>query len=898
MKLVRTKQKKAKINKKGKNGGGGKGQNGGGGKGQNGGVGKGKKGSKGKGKLTKEEKQRLKAGKRNDDSDSEFSYRSVVSAGGTRHVRRRRKRADGTYSDSDSYHSSQDEDGEERRRQRRKERGELESDTVDSSNPNTSNGSKDHYHDGDSDYSYASEVSEGGTRYEVKRKRLRDEEGNIIGYGEKEAAGDNLSDTESVKTRRGSMDGSFVKDRINVEDVLGPQLIEHNENNRLKDGVDWPEKSLDRIPSEFSDASTDDDDVDLSKMTEEEKEEYFKNKEERRKEREARRRAKYGDKYDEIMKKKLEKKEREKKEQEQEQSNEEKEKRDQKEKDEKTSGRKSSLRKFSDSLGKGKEPAKSMVTYEKGPPREIGGKETFDSREHGLPHDSWGKKDKTDMSLRRGSSDSSDFVPTKLRRETTMLKKLPTIPQGKVAEVTKKKKPGMEDRESSQYEGDDDDDSLKRTNRGDEEKSKWDSVVEMGADGKLRLKKKLIDLKDLDDETLRRLGIDPTLTAKEIAKKLKALFGNDIRFKEGSFFIGTKHADDFGDMDDDELAKQEDLDITTLNGQRRINILMKRGGSALRRHMLRIIAECRLHENAYKCANIDEQGSIDFLAHYRLVDPKKVDGYAKAFVVEDTNFDTFIDYKNTKSALDGIESIQHMTPKQMEYVFRVLNIDEATRVTFRMFAVLTALCERVSTMDDLSRQLLEICNLLDIERKLDLYKAMFYTNVPTYRDSNYVTEESLKIELMAGGLNWSQQEYVMEKMEPNTFGEISFLDYMCYIPLFLSMHDNICDNPLDMSNQKYQMPPRRRPPSVQRDMNPLSQPLSKQSAFLLRKQAVDFEEGTANPDHYTKEYVQRVNKYAQLPDIPHILQRQSSNVSTTSEYLSGSSFYREKSRVY
>ena len=43
----------------------------------------------------------------------------------------------------------------------------------------------------------------------------------------------------------------------------------------------------------------------------------------------------------------------------------------------------------------------------------------------------------------------------------------------------------------------------------------------MGPDGKLRLKKKVIDLKDLDDETLRKLGIDPTLSAKEIAKKLK-----------------------------------------------------------------------------------------------------------------------------------------------------------------------------------------------------------------------------------------------------------------------------------------------------------------------------------------------------------------------------------------
>ena len=44
--------------------------------------------------------------------------------------------------------------------------------------------------------------------------------------------------------------------------------------------------------------------------------------------------------------------------------------------------------------------------------------------------------------------------------------------------------------------------------------------------------------------------------------------------------------------------------------------------------------------------------------------------------------------------------------------------------------------------------------------------------------------------------------------------QISFLDYMCYIPLFLSMHDNICENPLDMSSQKYTRPPRQRPVSV------------------------------------------------------------------------------------
>jgi hypothetical protein len=60
--------------------------------------------------------------------------------------------------------------------------------------------------------------------------------------------------------------------------------------------------SLDRVPSGFSDATTIDD-VDLTNMTEEEKAEYFKQKEKRRKEREIRRRVKYGDKYDDIMKK-------------------------------------------------------------------------------------------------------------------------------------------------------------------------------------------------------------------------------------------------------------------------------------------------------------------------------------------------------------------------------------------------------------------------------------------------------------------------------------------------------------------------------------------------------------------------------------------------------------------
>lgn len=58
-------------------------------------------------KMTKEEKANYKKGKRDPESDSDYSYRSYVSDGGTRHVARRRKRGDGTYSAEHSYHSSQ-----------------------------------------------------------------------------------------------------------------------------------------------------------------------------------------------------------------------------------------------------------------------------------------------------------------------------------------------------------------------------------------------------------------------------------------------------------------------------------------------------------------------------------------------------------------------------------------------------------------------------------------------------------------------------------------------------------------------------------------------------------------------------------------------------------------------
>lgn len=93
-----------------------------------------------------------------------------------------------------------------------------------------------------------------------------------------------------------------------------------------------------------------------------------------------------------------------------------------------------------------------------------------------------------------------------------------------------------------------------------------DAQFEVGADGKIRLRdgKKKIDLSKLTDDDLRKLGIDPTLDKKEIARLLKEKFGADIAITDNDKIIPTKRASEYGsDANTDDLADDEDLDVST-----------------------------------------------------------------------------------------------------------------------------------------------------------------------------------------------------------------------------------------------------------------------------------------------------------------------------------------------
>ena len=53
-----------------------------------------------------------------------------------------------------------------------------------------------------------------------------------------------------------------------------------------------------------------------------------------------------------------------------------------------------------------------------------------------------------------------------------------------------------------------------------------------------------------------------------------------------------------------------------------------------------------------------------------------------------------------------------------------------------------------------------------------------------------------------GGLTQEHVEYVCDHMNREDRGLVEFLDYLTYVPLFVEIHDNIYDNPLDFTRTK------------------------------------------------------------------------------------------------
>jgi len=117
-----------------------------------------------------------------------------------------------------------------------------------------------------------------------------------------------------------------------------------------------------------------------------------------------------------------------------------------------------------------------------------------------------------------------------------------------------------------------------------------------------------------------------------------------------------------------------------------------------------------------------------------------------------------------------------------------------------MFAVIAALLEKMKMSSSLIEDAVEGLDGMEVERKINFFRDMFYSTAEM--NGNVIGVSQLRLELAAGGLSEQKEEDILKHIQVDEGGDISFMDYMAYIPLFITIHNKIVENALDNSRDK------------------------------------------------------------------------------------------------
>ncbi|EDO44314.1 predicted protein [Nematostella vectensis] len=291
-----------------------------------------------------------------------------------------------------------------------------------------------------------------------------------------------------------------------------------------------------------------------------------------------------------------------------------------------------------------------------------------------------------------------------------------------------------------------------------------------------------------------------------------------------------------------------------LKGIQRVNAAFK-NRTDLNRRLQSVLKVALNNEIADADMKVRRDSTIDYLAQYRLVDRSKIEVYGRAFTVEDEDEEGILTYEQMLMALEGVPTITGMSRQQLNYVLQVITEFTACEVHTNVVEaslqhLLISWKENIDKLRNYScgtgvgDKLRFTYQLQDVRSHYRTVRAsnhirpngerpggragplsdgmetrplqgtkqvlkrfthnnMFY--VTGDRSATFISSENLRIELKAGGLSQIQEDHVIRHIMQTSDDDkkISFLDYMAYLPLFLSIHENICANALDMSRDKY-----------------------------------------------------------------------------------------------
>eukprot|EP00042_Codosiga_hollandica_P035860 m.268977 g.268977 ORF g.268977 m.268977 type:complete len:929 (+) comp54734_c0_seq2:265-3051(+) len=196
---------------------------------------------------------------------------------------------------------------------------------------------------------------------------------------------------------------------------------------------------------------------------------------------------------------------------------------------------------------------------------------------------------------------------------------------------------------------------------------------------------------------------------------------------------------------------------------------------------------------------------LNWLLQFCILTPAKRQQYTKAFKFFDSNNDAFLTPDEVARALQGINS-NLMSPQQSQYVMGILSMilecqpHNPLSVDLNLFCVIAALSERVVALDPIVADCLNKTDFQALQKKLKKARDMFVALNPSR--SGAIPLDVLRIELKAGRISEEHEEEAVGYLIQQGLQDLSFLDFMVYLPLFLDIHSDILSFPLSMDRKR------------------------------------------------------------------------------------------------
>ena len=195
--------------------------------------------------------------------------------------------------------------------------------------------------------------------------------------------------------------------------------------------------------------------------------------------------------------------------------------------------------------------------------------------------------------------------------------------------------------------------------------------------------------------------------------------------------------------------------------------------------------------------------SMNFLQHHCMLDPSTRKFYQDVYTQADESGSGGLDYHELVRGLKTINK-KLISDKEVEYVVRILDMMQLAgaqtngsggtpAVSFEQFACIAALSEKVVGLKEDERDQIASMDFEAVQKKMTTSKDLFFLECNEWGD---VDLNQMEIILKSGRIAESHEKDVISRLRSDGQNELTFLDFLAHVPLFVDIHNDIAENPM------------------------------------------------------------------------------------------------------